>query len=117
LGGGGGGEGVGSISINKRDESVILSISSLKDLTNVIIPHYIKYPLLTKKRADFELFKKVIDIMVNKKHLTHEGLNQILSLKASINLGFSEVLSKAFPNIIPIPRPNVEICCTDISPN
>jgi len=109
--------GVGSISINKRDESVVLSISSLKDLTSVIIPHYIKYPLLTKKRADFELFKKVIDIMVNKKHLTPEGLNKILSLKASINLGFSDVLSQAFPNITPIPRPNVEICYTDISPN
>jgi hypothetical protein len=26
------------------------------DLINVIIPHFMKYPLLTQKRADFELY-------------------------------------------------------------
>jgi len=34
----------------------IYSVQSLKDLTEVIIPHFIKYPLLTQKQADFCLF-------------------------------------------------------------
>jgi len=92
------------------------SVQSLKDLTNVIIPHFMEYSLLTKKRADFELFKQVLDIMVRKEHLTIEGLQKVLPIKASINLGLPEVLSKVFPNIVPEPRPNVE-SPSSIDPN
>ena len=38
-------------------------------------------------------------------HLNTEGLNKILSLKASINLGLSDQLDKAFPGIVPVMRP------------
>jgi hypothetical protein len=34
-------------------EYVIYSVQSLKEITDVIVPHFYKYPLLTKKRADF----------------------------------------------------------------
>jgi hypothetical protein len=50
--------GVGTINIKKTKGSVIFSIQSIKDLTNVIIPYFEKYPLITKKRADF---KKVVE--------------------------------------------------------
>lgn len=46
----------------------------VKELNEVIIPHFTKYPLLTQKRVDFELFKEAIELLVNKKHLTEEGL-------------------------------------------
>jgi len=65
--------------------------------------------LLTQKRADFLLFKEVIDLMVRKEHLTSKGLLDIISLKASLNLGLSEDLKKAFPNFVPKDRPEVEI--------
>jgi hypothetical protein len=86
-------------------------VKSLKDLNNIIIPHFVfkdKYPLLTQKRADFQLFKMAIELINNKKHLTKEGLNQILSIKASINKGLSPVLMESFPDIIPVERPYVE---------
>ncbi len=41
-------------------------------------------------------------------HLTIEGLIKILALKASLNLGLSENLKVAFPNVIPVKRPLVE---------
>lgn len=72
-----------------------------------------KYPLITQKRADFELFKMVIELMNKKQHLTPEGLHKILSLKASINIGLTTELKTAFPNIIPAERPIVE--ATEIS--
>lgn len=46
--------------------------------------------------------------MQRKEHLTQEGLIAILSLRASLNLGLSEGLKTAFPNVIPALRPKVE---------
>lgn len=43
--------------------------------------------------------------MVNKEHLTMEGLKKILSFKYSMNLGLSEGLKKNFTEIIPVERP------------
>lgn len=48
-------------------------------------------------------------MMVQKKeHLTLEGLQEIINLKASLNLGLSDVLKSAFPNINPVDRPRIE---------
>ena len=33
------------------------------DLNNIIIPHFLNYPLLTQKYSDFILFSKVIKII------------------------------------------------------
>ena len=64
---------VGKIQTRSRGGHVIYAVKSLKDLHNVIIPHFTKYPLLTQKRADFELFKLVVELMMNKEHLTQKG--------------------------------------------
>jgi len=80
-------------------------VSSIGELTTVIIPHFIKYPLITQKLADFLLFKTVIDIVNSKEHLTIKGLQKIVSLKASINLGLSNELKAAFPDVVPAIRP------------
>ena len=37
-------------------------------------------------------------------HLTPEGLQKIVNIKASINLGLSEKLRAAFPDTIPVAR-------------
>jgi hypothetical protein len=100
--------GVGSISRDKRDNQAVFSVSSVKDLINVIIPHFDKYPLITQKRADFLLFKWIVEMINRKEHLTEEGLRKIASIKAAMNLGLSEKLKVAFPNSIPVSRPKVE---------
>ena len=97
--------GVGNITIRKRDNQVVYSVKSLKELHNVIVPHFINYPLLTQKWVDFELFKMFIKLMINKEHLTEEGLTKIVSIRASLGKGLSEGLKKHFPNIIPLEKP------------
>lgn len=82
-------------------------VRSLKDLTNVVIPHFDKYSLLTKKQADFVLFKQVIDLVNRQEHLNPAGLQKIVNIKALMNWGLSEGLKKAFPNIILKERPEV----------
>jgi hypothetical protein len=64
--------------------------------------------ILTQKRADFLLFKQVVDLMLRKEHLTSKGLLDILSIKASLNLGLPDVLKKSFPDIVSKNRPLVE---------
>ena len=49
--------GVGTISPQNK-ESVQYRVGYLKDLNEKIIPHFDKYPLISKKQADFILLKK-----------------------------------------------------------
>ena len=80
-------------------------VRSLIDL-NLIVNHFERYPLLTKKREDFLLFAQIVSLMnKKKKHLTLSGLHEIISLKASMNLGLSTLLKDAFPDITPAIRP------------
>jgi hypothetical protein len=64
--------------------------------------------LLTKKFADYKLFKEAYNLIINQEHLTIDGLNKIIAIKASMNLGLSEEIKIAFPNIIPTVRPLVK---------
>lgn len=40
-----------------------------------------------------------------------EGLKNILAIKASINLGLTEELNQAFPDITPVLRPSFKYPC------
>ena len=88
------------------DRSVIYSIKSLKEIIEKVIPHFDNFPLLTKKKADYLLFKEVVILMSEGKHLTVEGLREIIAYKASINKGLNESLKKEF-DVIPVQRPEV----------
>lgn len=76
-------------------------VRSLEDL-KVVVDHFEKFPLRTQKRADFELFKQVVELM-NNKELTLD-LQQIVNIRASINRGLTEMLKAAFPDTKPVPR-------------
>lgn len=45
--------------------------------------------------------------MVEKKHLIKEGLQEILNIKTSLNLGLSKKLKFAFPNTVSVIRPSI----------
>jgi hypothetical protein len=99
--------GVGTIS-KLGAESVQFRVSGSENL-KVIINHFDKYPLLTNKQSDYLLFKQVVNDMDKGKHLTVEGLNKIMSIKAVMNnKGMLDNLHLAFPNIEPILRPEIK---------
>ena len=81
--------GIGTLRLDKKLNAVRYSVNNLKDLTTVIIPHFENYPLVTQKQADFLLFKQIVELMNKGAHLTFEGLQQIINIKASLNLGIS----------------------------
>lgn len=88
---------VGQIIISKQGNVAIYQVQSVKDMVNVIIPHFNKYPLQTKKLIDFLLFKSIIEIIVKKEHLTEQGLIKINSILVSNNKKLNEEILKIYP--------------------
>jgi len=89
--------GVGKIYRSKtRLDYVELQVSSFKDMS-AIIKFFDKYPLITQKWADYLLFKKAYELILNKQHLTIEGLKKLVEIKALINKGLPDQLKEAFP--------------------
>lgn len=95
--------GVGKIVLSK--DSCTFRVDYLKDNLKVIIPHFNVYIPVTQKLGDYLLFKDIVIMMSNKEHLTLEGLNKIISIKASLNHGLSKELRVAFHNVKPVLRP------------
>lgn len=84
--------GIGYISKPNNSSTVEFQISTLNDIINVIIPHFNKYPLMTKKYYDYIIFKQVNLLMLDKVYNSLEGLQKIVNYKVSFNLGLSKKL-------------------------
>jgi len=95
--------GVGKIYL-QGTTSVEYRVFSIKEL-KIVLDHFDNFPLLTQKYADYFLFKQAYLLLVNREHLTPEGLRKIISIKASINNGLSESLKEAFANVTCAIRP------------
>ena len=90
--------GIGKI-YGKGKEGVQFRVESKKELL-ILIEHFDKYPLITKKGKDFMCFKKAIFLIKNKEHLTEEGLLKLVSLKALMGKGLTNELKPAFPYLV-----------------
>ena len=108
--------GLGSIHLAKNREIVNYSIDSIEDLNKLVI-HLEKYPLLTQKLGDFLLFKQAIELVNKKAHLTVEGLNKIVNIKAGMNLGLSDKLKSEFSEYIPVQRPIINCDNLNLDPH
>ena len=82
-------------------------VSSPLQILGQVLSHFDKYPLITQKHAYYLLFKKIVEMVLNKKHLNEEGLQEIINIRACLNLGLSHVLKESFPNTTPVLRPLV----------
>ena len=65
--------GVGVITSNKS--WYMLKITSVSQIINTIVPHFNKYPLLSRTREEFELSKLAAFILHKKEHLTPKGFH------------------------------------------
>lgn len=97
--------GIGNIYTNSKDSK--FTVRSLDDILKILL-HFDNYPLITKKKADFILFKQIIHKVVEGEHLSAKGLQEIVNIRSSINLGLSDSLKTVFPNTIPVNRPEIE---------
>lgn len=99
--------GIGKV-YNRGTNACIFMVFTIEELIK-LIEHFDKYPLLTCKRADFELFKSILDLIIKKEHLTEKGIKKIIALKSSLNKGLPVKLQESFLENIPVLRPEVNL--------
>lgn len=101
--------GVGAVYHRPDRKKSVYRVTNITYIKNVIIPHFVNYPLVSKKGIDFLLWSKVVEIIFNKDHLTKDGFLKILSYYASINKGVSKKVLTYYPNILPANKPIISL--------
>jgi hypothetical protein len=77
--------GCGSIRRDYSDRTVKFEIRDHTQLKDKVIPHFERFPLLSKKQKDFELFREVCKIIDYGEHLTQNGFTKIVRLAYQMN--------------------------------
>ena len=78
--------GCGVVRTNHGDRSAY-RVRSWQHLAGHIVPFFVKHRLLSRKRADFEKFRRVLRLMERDRHLTAEGIEEIRAIAGQMNRG------------------------------
>lgn len=70
---------------NHRENLYRYCIRSIKDLNEKIIPFFKENELRTEKKKDFDLFIKIIELMLKQEHFNLKGLKKIAKLIQKMN--------------------------------
>lgn len=78
----------GGIIKQRKDGLYSYDVTNPKFLKETIIPFFNQYHFMSDyKKKNFKIFKKAVEIMFNKHHLTQQGLKELVELREKINLG------------------------------
>ena len=77
--------GCGSIRPDRSDRTLKFEIRNLGDLVRRVLPQFREYPMLSSKQADFVRFERVCRLLVDRKHLEREGLEEIVRIAMDMN--------------------------------
>jgi len=80
--------GCGVVRRNHGDRSAY-RVRRRSELLATIVPFFLQHPLRSCKRADFEVFRHVLQIMQEGDHLSTEGVIRIRALVGGMNRGRS----------------------------
>ncbi len=67
------------------DKTLKYEVRKAEDLANKIIPHFLRFPLLSAKQNDFLIFADICNRMKLGEHHTKPGLRKILKLAYDMN--------------------------------
>lgn len=77
--------GCGSVEITTKREVVNLHVRKLSDIVNIVIPFFLEHPIRGVKSQDFEDWCKGANLMLEGRHLTIEGVEEIRKIKLGMN--------------------------------
>jgi len=83
----------GSIRYFQNDSIFRYEARSLREINQIIIPHFLETPLIGVKSTDFDNFYKVYQMMSKGLHLRPDTLKEIVNIAYKIN-GGNRKLSK-----------------------
>ena len=78
---------LGCGNLTKNRDSYLLRVTKISDIQNKIIPFFKKHKIEGVKALDFDEWCEAAQLMIDKKHLTKEGLELIIKIKAGMNRG------------------------------
>jgi len=72
----------------RRDGVWYYEVNNLKAIVENVIPFFRKFGFLSaKKKRDFAKFRQLADILVAGRHLTPEGIREIVQIRSDMNDG------------------------------
>jgi hypothetical protein len=72
----------------RQDGVVYYEVTNVASLKEKIIPFFTRFNFLSgKKKINFAIFKKIVEIMSSGEHLNSDGFKQILELRETLNEG------------------------------
>jgi hypothetical protein len=72
----------------RRDGTWYYEVNNLNAISENVIPFFKKFGFLSaKKKRDFSKFKKIAYLLKERKHLTKEGIREILEIRREMNDG------------------------------
>jgi hypothetical protein len=82
--------GVGQVLVNTRHDNhkehlYRYVVRRRKDLLEVVIPFFERYPMQTSKKEDFRKFARCVRLVETRSHLTRDGLIQIVETAQTMN--------------------------------
>ena len=77
--------GCGTLRPDRSDRTLKWEVRSLVLLRSRIVPHFRRYPMLSGKHKDFELFADICERMSRGEHRTVWGLQEIVRLAGRMN--------------------------------
>ncbi|MEK7595501.1 MAG: LAGLIDADG family homing endonuclease [Patescibacteria group bacterium] len=78
----------GIIKVRKLDNVHSYDVTKPSDIIDSVIPYFQKYALYSiSKKNNFMLFCEIADMMGKGKHLTQNGLREILLIREMLNMG------------------------------
>ena len=77
--------GCGSIRPDRSDKTLKWETRRLDELVERVVPHFIRFPLLSAKQLDFERFAFVCGLMAEGEHRSRLGLLKIVSIVREMN--------------------------------
>lgn len=76
----------GKINTNLKTHSAEYLVERIDDLQNIIIPHFLNYPVFCAKLHAFKLFSQIVFILSTKDNRTIEGRIELLKMALSMNI-------------------------------
>jgi hypothetical protein len=75
----------GFIRPDRSDKTIKYEVREVRHLVERVLPHFRAFPLMSSKQVDVIRFSRICQLMRTRRHLTVDGLQQIVRLAIAMN--------------------------------
>lgn len=75
----------GAIRPDRSDRTLKYEVRSVPEIVTKVVPHFRRYPMVSSKQREFEVFAGICEMMNRGEHRTRVGFNQIVALASEMN--------------------------------